>query len=247
MTGLAGGTMDRIRAQRKVDMVKVLAFDTFGTVTDWHSGVSAALYRLFPDIDGSELALDWRRTYGPALAEVEAGARPWTLLDDLHREALERLLHDRGVVNATADQINSAVHAWHTIPGWPEAAEGLRRLKRRYTVCALSNGNVALLTEMAKLNDFAWDFIGGADLWRHYKPASEVYLGIADLMRVEPHEVLMVATHASDLEAARSCGLRTAYVERPREWGTQHKDEPVNPLDDYHVTGMDDLATQLGC
>ncbi|OZG30595.1 haloacid dehalogenase, type II [Williamsia sp. 1138] len=228
-------------------MLKVLAFDTFGTVTDWHSGVSAALCDQFPGIDGSALARDWRRTYSPALAEVEAGTRPWTLLDDLHREALERLLRDRGVVDATAQQIDAAVHAWHTIPGWPEAAESLHRLRTRYTVCALSNGNVALLSEMAKRNNFGWDVIGGADLWRHYKPAPEVYLGLAELMQVEPREMMMVATHASDLEAARACGLRTAYVARPREWGPEVKDESINPLDDHHVAGMDELATQLGC
>jgi 2-haloacid dehalogenase len=228
-------------------MLRVLAFDTFGTVTDWHSGVSAVLNDQFPGLDGSELALAWRRTYSPALADVEAGLRPWTLLDDLHREALDRLLRERGIDDATTDQIQRAVHAWHTIPGWPEAAESLRRLKTRYIVCALSNGNVALLTEMAKLNDFAWDFIGGADIWRHYKPSPEVYLGMAELMQVEPNEVMMVATHASDLEAARSCGLRTAYIERPHEWGPEDKDESVNPLDDFHAVGMDDLATQLGC
>lgn len=228
-------------------MLKILAFDTFGTVTDWHSGVSAVLNDQFPGVDGSALALDWRRTYSPALADVETGRRPWTLLDDLHREAIDGLLRDRHGVNATTDQLNRAVHAWHTIPGWPDAAESLLRLKTKYTVCALSNGNVALLTEMAKCNGFAWDFIGGADIWQHYKPAPEVYLGIARLMQVSPDQVLMVATHATDLDAARSCGLRTAYIERPREWGPEIKHESTNPLDDYHATGMDDLVVQLGC
>lgn len=228
-------------------MVKLLAFDTFGTVTDWHTGVSGVLRDVFPEVDASELARDWRRTYGPILAEVEAGSRPWTLLDDLHRETLDRLLRDHYGITATSEQFDAAVHAWHTIPGWPDAVESLLRLKLKYTVCALSNGNVALLTEMAKHNGFAWDFIGGADLWRHYKPSPAVYLGIAELMQTAPHEVMMVAAHAADLAAARSCGLRTAYIERPHEWGPETKDDVSSPLDDYQATGMDDLATQLEC
>ncbi|WP_237112109.1 haloacid dehalogenase type II [Mycobacteroides abscessus] len=228
-------------------MIKVLAFDTFGTVTDWHTGVAAVLSKQFPTVDGSRLARDWRRTYSPALAEVESGQRPWTLLDDLHREALDRLLREKHAITATAPQLDAAVHAWHTIPGWADSADAIHRLKSKYIVTALSNGNVALLTEMAKLNGFEWDFIGGADVWQHYKPASEVYLGIAELMQVRPDEVMMVATHASDLAAARSFGLRTAYIERPREWGPESKDESPNPLDAFHATGIDDLADQLGC
>ena len=227
-------------------MIKVVAFDTFGTVTDWHTGVSTALGQLFPGIDAAQLACDWRRTYSPALAEVEAGERPWTLLDDLHRETLGELLAGHGIA-ATPEQLGEAVHAWHLIPGWPDAADGIRRLATAFIVTALSNGNVALLTEMAKHNGFQWDFIGGADLWRHYKPAPEVYLGLCELMHVRAEEVLMVATHASDLDAARSFGLRTAYIERPTEWGPESKTETRNPLDIVHATGVDDLATQLGC
>ena len=228
-------------------MIKVLAFDTFGTVTDWHTGVTDVLSKQFPELDASLLARDWRRTYSPALAEVESGSRPWTLLDDLHHEALDRLLREKYGTVATTTQLDTAVHAWHTIPGWPESADAIRRLKTKYTVSALSNGNVALLTEMAKLNGFEWDFIGGADIWRRYKPAREVYLGIADLMQVRADEVMMVATHASDLAAARSFGLRTAYIERPEEWGPETKAESRNPLDAFHANGIDDLADQLGC
>lgn len=143
--------------------------------------------------------------------------------------------------------MDTVVHAWHVIPGWPDSADGIRRLTSKFIVSALSNGNVALLSEMAKHNGFDWDFLGGADLWRHYKPSSAVCLGIALLMQVEPSDVLMAATHSSDLDAARACGLRTAYIERPREWGTVHKDETPNPLDDFRATGFDDLADQLGC
>ncbi|MFW0790141.1 haloacid dehalogenase type II [Gordonia sp. CPCC 205333] len=228
-------------------MIKVLAFDTFGTLTDWHTGVSHVLAQQFPTIDSSQLARDWRRTYAPALAEVESGARPWTLLDELHREALDRLLRNSHGITATQTQLDAAVHAWHVIPGWPDAADSIRRLKARFIVTALSNGNVALLTEMAKLNGFDWDFVGGADIWHHYKPAREVYLGIAELMQVRADEVLMVAAHSSDLAAARSCGLQTAHIDRPREWGPEANAETPDSLNTFHANGLDDLADQLDC
>lgn len=227
--------------------LKVLAFDTFGTVSDWHSGVSAVLARVFPDLDSSQLARDWRRTYGPILTEVEAGARPWTLLDDLQRETLEVLLRSKHGMVPTADQLDVAVHAWHILPGWPDSSEGLHRLKANFTISALSNGNVALLNEMAKTSDFPWDFVGGADLWRHYKPAKHVYLGLAQLMQVQPSEVMMVATHSADLDAARSFGLQTAYVERPAEWGPEPKLVSRNPADRFHVRSIGELADALGC
>lgn len=228
-------------------MVDVLAFDTFGTVTDWHSGITSVLGEVFPGLDEpSALARDWRRAYAPALARVESGDRPWTLLDDLQRESLVDLLAERQMV-ATPEQIDTAVRGWHVIPGWPDSAAALERLKTRYTICALSNGNVALLTEMAKHNGFPWDFIGGSDLWRHYKPHPATYLGLVELMQVSPARTMMVATHASDLAAARSYGLRTAYIERPDEWGPEHKHEQRDPLDDHHAVDLADLADQLGC
>ena len=227
--------------------LKVLAFDTFGTVSDWHAGVSSVLAQLFPELDSSLVACDWRRMYAPIMAEVEIGQRPWTLLDDLQRETLDRLLRSKYDVVPTAEQLDVAVHSWHVLPGWPDSTAGLYRLKKKFTICALSNGNVALLNEMAKTSDFPWDFIGGSDLWRHYKPASEVYLGLVRLMQVEPSEVMMVATHVTDLAAARTFGLQTAYVSRPTEWGPEPKREEPNPDDAFFVRGIDELATLLGC
>ncbi|WP_245569754.1 haloacid dehalogenase type II [Gordonia shandongensis] len=227
--------------------VKVLAFDTFGTVADWHTGVSSTLAQVFPALDASRLARDWRRCYGPALAEVESGERPFTVLDDLHRITLDGLLRSEYGVVATANQLDEAVRAWHVLPGWPDSSAGLHRLKSKYTIAALSNGHVSLLTAMAESADLPWDVIGGADLWGHYKPSAEVYLGIARLTGVAPHEVMMVATHAADLAAARSHGLKTAYVARPREWGPEPKVEEPDPDDAFFVRGIDELATLLDC
>ncbi|AZG47417.1 haloacid dehalogenase type II [Gordonia insulae] len=224
----------------------MLAFDTFGTVTDWFTGISGAVADTVPGVDAAGFAREWRRHYSPILARVESGELPWTRLDDLQT----RTVHEVAAlldVTLTTDQTNRLVRAWRTIPGWPDAAPGIRRLKHRFTVCALSNGTVALLSDMAKHNGFDWDVIGGSDLWRHYKPARETYCGLADLLEVPPRQVMMVATHQNDLDSARSFGLRTAFIERPHEWGGDPKDDTGSPANDIHATDLDDLANQLGC
>lgn len=225
--------------------VRVLAFDTFGTVTDWFTGISGAVGAELPAVDAAEFTREWRRRYGPILARVEAGDLGWRGLDDLQTETLADVASEFGVT-VDDDTARRLVRAWRIIPGWPDAAPGLRRLATGFTVCALSNGSVALLTEMAKHNDFAWDFIGGSDLWHHYKPARETYCGLAEHMEAEPHEVMMVATHQTDLDAARSYGLRSAFVERPDEWGGAPKDDAGSADNDLHATDLLDLAAQLG-
>ncbi len=240
------GRREVISVDHMLEEIKVLAFDTFGTVTDWHTGVSRTLSEIFPEIDSSMLANQWRAAYSPALAEVESGSRPWTLLDDLHRETLDTLVRQHGC-NPSGEQLDVAVQAWHVLPGWPDSVPALTRMKSGYVISTMSNGNVAMLTHMAKNAGFPWDVVAGADLWRHYKPARETYLGLAELLQVEPHEMLMVATHASDLDAARSFGLHTAYVERPSEYGPQSKHEAINSQDLFHARDLNDLATQLGC
>ncbi|MEE3851587.1 haloacid dehalogenase type II [Gordonia sp. LSe1-13] len=230
--------------------VRVLAFDTFGTVTDWFTGISSVVQTTVPDVDAGAFARDWRRRYAPALARVESGEWGWRRLDELQTDTLHGVAKAFGVT-LTDDETETLVRAWRTIPGWPDAAPGIRRLKRDFIVCALSNGSVALLTDMAKHNGFDWDVIGGSDLWHHYKPARETYCGLADLLEVEPGRVMMVATHQSDLDAARSFGLRTAFVERPLEWGPDagpdRKDDTGSPENDIHATDLTDLAEQLGC
>lgn len=225
--------------------VSVLAFDTFGTVTDWYSGISRAVAAVVPDVDAGEFAREWRRRYAPILARVESGELGWHTFGELHRMTLADVADSFGI-RLGDDESTRLVRAWRTLPGWPDAAPGIRRLRRRFTVCALSNGNVGLLTEMARHNGFDWDFVGGADLWRHYKPARELYCGIANLMEVPTSSVMMVATHQNDLDAARGNGLRTAFITRPAEWGGAPKDDSGSPANDFHATGLDDLADQLG-
>lgn len=227
--------------------IEVVAFDTFGTVVDWHTGVSEALARIFPDLNPGMLANQWRARYQPALDEVESGRRPWTRLDELHREELDRILIAEYGIHASDEELDEAVRAWHLLPAWPDSVGGLGRIKRRHVVAALSNGPVALLTRMARYAGLPWDVIAGSDLWGHYKPSTTVYLGLAELLEVEPGQVLMVATHSDDLRAARSCGLLTAYVERPKEFGDLPKEDGTSREDTFHAHDLEDLADQLGC
>ncbi|MGE0312577.1 MAG: haloacid dehalogenase type II [Lautropia sp.] len=237
--------------------IDVLAFDVFGTVVDWHGTISRhvdALALRGADggrIDGSAFALAWRAGYKPAMARVRSGELPWTRIDDLHRMILDDVLARYGI--PAEDAFRRALNlVWHRLDGWPDSAQGLARLKSRFTITTLSNGNIALLTAMAKHAKLPWDCVLSAEVFRHYKPDPETYLGVADVFAVAPTRVLMVAAHADDLDAARACGLRTAYVERPFEYGratpaASATDAPRDPAFDLHATDLNDLAAQLGC
>jgi 2-haloacid dehalogenase len=198
--------------------VRAISFDVFGTVVDWYGSVAAEVARLGLPVDGGEFALAWRAGYAPAMHEVRTGALPWTDIDGLHRRILDRLLAERGIVlpEATVADLN---RVWHRLAPWPDSVAGLTRLKRRFTITTLSNGNVALLVNMAKNAGLPWDTVFSAELFNHYKPDPEVYLGAARLLGLAPEELMLAAAHPSDLRAAAACGLRTAYVPRPLERG----------------------------
>jgi 2-haloacid dehalogenase len=228
--------------------VEVLAFDIFGTVVDWHGSIVRELARDHPQVDGAAFARAWRAGYRPAMARVMAGELGWTLIDDLHRMILDEVLPQFGLAHlgeAARAQLN---RVWHRLDAWPDAVEGLQRLKRRYILCTLSNGNLGLLTRMAKRAGLPWDCVLSAEVFRAYKPDPRTYLGVAKVFDVPPDRVMLVAAHHDDLAGARSCGLRTAYVERPFEFG---RDQPkdVSPQSDNDLHGRDllDLAAQLGC
>jgi len=205
---------------QEIDRVRGLFFDVFGTCVDWRSGVIREGEALGLDgVDWPALADAWRGAYQPQLETVRSGARAWTLLDELHREALDALLGDFGL-DALGDAERAALtRAWHRLDPWPDVVEGLQRLKRRFVVAPCSNGHIALLLNMAKRAALPWDVILGAELARAYKPDPEAYLRSAAAAGLEPGEVLMVAAHAGDLVAAARCGLRTAFVPRPAEHG----------------------------
>jgi 2-haloacid dehalogenase len=232
--------------------LKVIAFDVFGTVVDWYSGIAAEAERLLPGVDGSAFALAWRAGYQPAMKSVmerlAAGEGGFTLLDELHMGILEGVLRDFGMSELDPARKRELNRAWHRLPAWPDAVEGLTRLKRKYIVCTLSNGNIGLLTEMAKNAGLPWDCVLSAEVFKAYKPDPRTYLGVAAVFDVPPSQVMLAAAHHDDLAAARTCGLRTGYIERPMEFGPQ-RPKDVSPRADntLHARDIGALADLLGC
>lgn len=227
--------------------VKVLAFDIFGTVVDWHGSIVREMRSLHPGVDADAFALAWRAGYQPAMQRVRSGELGWTRIDELHRLILDELLPRFGLQHLGEAERQHLNRVWHRLAPWPDSVAGLRRLKARYTLTTLSNGNIGLLTHMAKRAGLPWDCILSAEVFRAYKPDPATYLGVARTFDLSPGEVMLVAAHHDDLEAARTCGLRTAYVERPLEFGAAHpKDVSPRAGNDLHVDSLLALARQLG-
>jgi len=228
--------------------VRVLAFDVFGTVVDWHGSIVRELRAMYPQVDADAFALAWRAGYQPAMQRVRSGELGWTLIDDLHRMILDELLPRFGLAHLPEDERRHLNKVWHRLDAWPDAVAGLTRLKTRFTICTLSNGNLGLLADMAKRAGLPWDCILSAEVFRAYKPDPAAYLGVARVFDARPREVMLVAAHHEDLDAARACGLRTAYVERPHEFGHRvAKDVSPNPQNTFHAKDIGHLADLLGC
>ena len=235
-----------------LDSVKALAFDVFGTVVDWRRSIireGEALGRAKGlTVDWARFADAWRGLYQPMLSRVRNGELPWTRLDDLHRVSLERLLVDFGIAGLSEAEIDHLNRAWHRLDPWPDAVPGLTRLRRRFILATCSNGNVALIVNMARRAGLPWDAILGAEVARHYKPQPEAYLTTVDLLGLRPEQCMMVAAHNGDLAAAAGCGLRTAFVPRPSEHGPDQRTD-LAPTRDWDVVAQEfvDLAVKLGC
>jgi 2-haloacid dehalogenase len=228
--------------------VEILAFDIFGTVVDWHGSIVREMARLHPQVDGDAFARAWRAGYQPAMARVMSGELGWTLIDDLHRMILDAILPRFGLEHLDEEARRHLNRVWHRLDPWPDSVEGLQRLKRRYLLCTLSNGNLGLLTRMAKRAGLPWDCVLSAEVFRAYKPDPATYLGVARVFDLPPPRVMLVAAHHDDLAGARACGLRTAYVERPLEFGAGHvKDVSPRAENELHSRNLLDLADQLGC
>src|SRR5207237_1095044 len=218
--------------------LEVLAFDIFGTVVDWHGSIVREMAQLHPAVDGAAFALAWRAGYRPAMARVMSGELGWTLIDDLHRMILDQILPQFGLEHLDEAARRDLNRVWHRLDPWPDAVAGLQRLKGRYLLCTLSNGNIGLLTRMAKRAGLPWDCVLSAEVFRAYKPDPATYLGVARVFDLPPERVMLVAAHHDDLEGARSCGLRTAYVERPLEFGPTHPKD-VSPVAENDLHGRD--------
>jgi 2-haloacid dehalogenase len=234
----------------EVSGVKALIFDVFGTVVDWRGSVIREGEELGRkknlDVDWADFADERRGRYAPSMDRVRRGELPWTNLDALHRASLEELLEEFGIEGLSEEEIDHLNKVWHRLDPWPDSVAGLARLKERYVISTFSNGNVALLTDMAKRAGLPWDLILSAELVRHYKPDPETYLMAPNLLDLSPDEVMLVATHPSDLRAAQTHGLRAAYVLRPLEWGPEGEAEPADPSFDLVVDDLIELAEKSG-
>jgi 2-haloacid dehalogenase len=232
--------------------LRAILFDTFGTVVDWRGSLIAELSAWGA---GRGLAADWaglvdawRAAYQPSMDLVRQGKAPWTVLDDLHRATLERLVAQFGIPGLSEADLDHINCGWHRLRPWPDAVAGLTRLRARYIIAPLSNGNVALLVNMAKAAGLPWDMICSTELFRHYKPDPETYLGAAALLGLRPEQVMMAAAHNADLRAARACGLATAFFARPSEYGPhQARDFAADQEWDIIARDINDLASRMGC
>jgi 2-haloacid dehalogenase len=238
-------------AQSDLSQVKALTFDVFGTVVDWRGSIIRDCSKFGAErgltADWGAFADTWRGAYRPSMDRVRRGELPWTNLDALHRMVLDELLVKFGISGLSEADIDHLNRVWHRLDPWPDAVEGLTRLRKRFILATLSNGNVALLTNMAKYGGLPWDCILSAELPKHYKPDPETYLSAADLLGLRPEQVMMVAAHKDDLRAAQRCGLKAAFVTRPYERGPNHTpDVTPDPGFDVNASDLNDLAGKLG-
>jgi 2-haloacid dehalogenase len=253
MTAPAGGAraQQSRNAQNEVMDVKALTFDVFGTVVDWRSSIIREGRLLSKqkglDIDWAEFADGWREGYSPAMNRVRTGNLPWMTIDDLHRLILVDLLQEFGIDDLSSQEIDEFNRSWHRLLPWPDTVPGLNRLKSRYLLVTLSNGNISLLVNMAKNAGLPWDSVLSAELSGHYKPDKEVYATAADLLDLPPENIMMVAAHKGDLRAAQAVGFKAGFVPRPLEYGPDVEVD-TTPESDFDINAKDflDLAQQLG-
>lgn len=250
---LAAGELEAVQGTGPAARpARILLFDTFGTVVDWRSSVIAEGQRLasakrLPRVDWAAFADAWRGGYGPSMNRVRKGELPWTKLDVLHRMVLDELLVKFGIAGLSESEKDDFNRVWHRLDPWPDAVGGLTRLKRKFLIAPLSNGNFSLLTEMGKRAGLPWDTILSTELVRHYKPDRETYLMAAEFFDLAPADLMMVAAHAGDLDAAKALGLKTAFVYRPHEFGpARTPSRPPAGKYDYYADDFNQLAGQLG-
>ncbi len=238
--------------------VKALLFDVFGTVVDWRTGIAKEVESIAKkndiSLDPFDFADAWRAEYQPAMEEIRKGKRSFTILDILHMENLKKIAPKFNLHNLSDDDFEFLVTAWHRLPGWSDSSDGLSLLKKKYILATQSNGNIALIVNMAKFSNLNWDVILGAEVTGHYKPEPEAYLKACNALNFKTEECLMVAAHEDDLRAARQQGMKTAYVHRPFEYG-KDKLFDIADVNDYKgdrewdivSRDLNDLAKQLGC
>ncbi len=238
--------------------VKALLFDVFGTVVDWRTGIAIEVQMIAKkyniELNADDFADAWRAEYQPAMEQIRSGKRSFTILDNLHLENLKKIAPRFNLNNLSNEDLNVLVTAWHRLPGWPDSSQGLNKLKKKFILATQSNGNIALMVNMAKYSNLNWDVILGAEVLGHYKPEPEAYIKACRALNLKPSECLMVAAHDDDLKAASLQGMKTAYVHRPFEYGkdklfdiAEVNDYKGNRNWDIMSKDFNDLAFKLGC
>jgi 2-haloacid dehalogenase len=230
--------------------VQAMFFDVFGTLVDWRTSIAREAERtlkpLRHDLDWLAFADAWRAEYQPGMEEVRSGRIPFCKLDVLHRRNLERFMPRFGLRDLSDDVLSDLTLAWHRLDAWPDVPAALNRLRRKFLLAPVSNGNISLMIDLARRNDFPWDAILGAEVAGDYKPKSRVYLAACEALDLEPARCMMVAAHSNDLAAAAACGLRTGHTARPNEYGPDTGER--GPTVQVDVAGKDlsDLADKMG-
>ena len=240
--------------KRDLSKIEALIFDVFGTVVNWRDSIirevehAASEYGM-PDGDWGKFADEWRAWYGRSTRELSRGDGPWRLVDEIHREKLDVLLDEYGLASIMSEESKQHLNrAWHRLDGWPDSPSGLRRLKSKFIIATASNGNLALLVNMAKHADLSWDAVMSPDVYGAYKPSPKVYQNASKLLGLDTNQVMMVAAHTGDLEASARQGLATAFVHRPKEHGPENPNAlPDTSAFDITAKDFNDLADQLGC
>ena len=238
--------------------VKALLFDVFGTVVDWRTGIAIEVQMIAKkyniELNADDFADAWRAEYQPAMEQIRSGKRSFTILDTLHLENLKKIAPRFNLNNLSNEDLNFLVSAWHRLPGWPDSSQGLNKLKKKFILATQSNGNIALMVNMAKYSNLSWDVILGAEVLGHYKPEPQAYIKACKALNLKPSECLMVAAHDDDLKAASLQGMKTAYVHRPFEYGkdklfdiAEVNDYKGNRNWDIMSKDFNDLAFKLGC
>ena len=236
-----------------INHVKAIVFDTFGTVSDWRSSIARESETLarkkgLTEFDGDAFARAWRAGYRPGMAPVIKGEREWTAVDVIHRERLDEILPQFGLNMLDESEREHFNRAWHRINPWPDSIPGLLRLKTKFLIAPLSNGSLMLLTCMAKRAGIPWDFVLSSDMHKAYKRDPKVYRNAAALLGLDTSEIMMGAAHNDDLAAARKEGMRTAYINRPTEYGVDQVANFEAESDwDVIADSMEELADALGC
>ena len=230
--------------------LRALFFDVFGTLVDWRTSIAREAGRILKpagyNLDWEAFADAWRGEYQPGMEEVRSGRLPFARLDVLHRRNLERFLPRFGVTNLSEDILRELTLAWHRLDAWPEVPAALARLKRKFLIAPVSNGNISLMVDLARRNEFPWDAILGAEVAGDYKPKPRVYLAASEAFNLPPAQCMMVAAHSGDLAAAAACGLRTGHVARPNEHGPGTGERAPSVKVDAAGADLNDLAQKLG-